>query len=82
MRRKSPIFESSRKVQRSGSSLAITLPSMFCIINEIKQKQVLNVMYNLDGILIVFDANTEDLVQKLKNFIDKLEAKMDMRTFT
>jgi shikimate kinase len=32
-----PVFESSRKVQVFGSSLALTLPAMFVKVNEIEK---------------------------------------------
>jgi hypothetical protein len=42
-----PVFESSRKVQVFGSSLALTLPAMFVKVNEIEKgdKGKLNLSY-------------------------------------
>ena len=48
-----PVFESSRKVQVFGSSLAMTLPAMFVKANEIEKGSVLKVHYNLNGVLVI-----------------------------
>ena len=48
-----PVFESSRKVQAVGSSLALTLPALFVKANEIEKGALLEVYYNLDGVLVV-----------------------------
>ena len=48
-----PIFESSRKVQAVGTSLALTLPALFVKANEIEKGAISKVYYNLDGVLIV-----------------------------
>ena len=47
-----PVFESSRKVQVFGSSLAMTLPSLFVKANEVKKGSVSQVYYDLEGVLI------------------------------
>jgi len=47
-----PVFESSRKVQVFGSSLAMTLPSLFVKANEVEKGSVSQVYYDLDGVLI------------------------------
>ena len=48
-----PIFESSRKVQVFGSSLAVTLPAFFVKANEIEKGSIGKVYYGLEGILVV-----------------------------
>ena len=48
-----PVFNSSRKVQVFGSSLAMTLPAMFAKACEIEKGASLNIYYDLDGVLVV-----------------------------
>lgn len=68
-----PVFESSRKVQIFGSSLALTLPAMFVKGNEIEKGSVVKVLYNLDGVLVMsYRENPETLVENLTTIIDKL----------
>ena len=72
-----PVFESSRKVQVFGSSLAMTLPAMFVKANEIKKGSVMNVYYGLDGVLVIYWVeNEENLNKSLRNIIEKLEEKI------
>ena len=71
-----PVFKSSRKVQVFGSSLALTLPAMFVKANEIEKGCVVNILYGLDGVLIV--SRTDDpeaLLGCLAPIISKLEEK-------
>lgn len=71
-----PIFESSRKVQVFGSSLAITLPAIFVKTNEVKKGSVMKVYHGLEGVLIISRLeNREDLKMIVKNIIEKLEEK-------
>lgn len=74
-----PVFESSRKVQVFGSSLAMTLPALFVKANEIEKGSILDVLYGLDGVLVVF--NCEDpkkLRECLANILLKLEEKVKL----
>jgi len=48
-----PVFESSRKVQVFGSSLAMTLPALFVKANEVEKGSVGRVYYGLEGVLVV-----------------------------
>ncbi|EMR74210.1 hypothetical protein MCGE09_00083 [Thaumarchaeota archaeon SCGC AB-539-E09] len=72
-----PVFESSRKIQVFGSSLALTLPAMFTRMNEIEKGATVNVLYGLDGILVVADnKDSEDLQKCLLIMVENLEKKM------
>jgi antitoxin component of MazEF toxin-antitoxin module len=46
-------FEGSRKVQVFGSSMAMTLPALFVKACEIEKGTELDVIYGLDGVLVV-----------------------------
>jgi len=64
-----PVFESSRKVQIFGSSLAMTLPAMFVKACEIRKGSRLNVFYGLDGVLVLSKSEdvglTLDMLEKI-----------------
>ena len=69
-----PIFESSRKVQVFGSSLAMTLPALFVKTNEIEKGSVVKVYYGLDGVLVVsWVDEDESLKEGIMRIIDKLD---------
>lgn len=68
-----PIFESSRKVQLFGSSLAMTLPALFVKANEVEKGSVGTVYYSLDGVLVVSVVDVPSAREGLKKIIDKLE---------
>ena len=68
-----PVFESSRKVQVSGSSLAMTLPSLFVKANEIEKGTVVNVLYGLDGVLVL--SRCEGLMKILEK-IGKMDSEV------
>ena len=73
-----PLFESSRKVQVFGSSLAMTLPSFFVKANEVEKGSVMKVLYGLEGVLIVSLEKDPEVVKKcLVMIMDKLEEKMN-----
>ncbi len=72
-----PVFESSRKVQVSGSSLALTLPAMFVKACEIEKGSVINVLYGLDGVLVLFQCEDFETVREyLIEIIEKIEEKV------
>lgn len=71
-----PVFESSRKVQVSGSSLAMTLPSLFVKVNEIEKGTVVNVLYGLDGVLVLSRCEGRQTIEGLMKILEKIE-KMD-----
>lgn len=72
-----PVFESSRKIQVFGSSLALTLPAMFTKVNEIKKGTTVTVLYSLDGVLVVVDKkDLNNLKKSLLKMADKLEEKL------
>ncbi|MHA1225630.1 MAG: hypothetical protein ACTSPV_02695 [Candidatus Hodarchaeales archaeon] len=71
-----PVFESSRKVQVFGSSLALTLPAMFVKASEIKKGSTISVLYGLDGVLVVTNCEDPKTVKDcLAMILDKLEEK-------
>ncbi len=69
-----PVFESSRKVQIFGSSLAMTLPAMFVKACEIRKGSRLNVFYGLDGVLVLSKCEdvglTLDMLEKIVEDLD------------
>ena len=72
-----PVFESSRKVQVSGSSLALTLPAMFVKACEIEKGSVINVLYGLDGVLVLFQCEDIGSIREyLIEIIEKIEEKV------
>ena len=69
-----PVFESVRKVQVFGSSLAVTLPALFVKACEIEKGSVMNVVYGLNGILVASSVSEpERLMKRLSEIIIKLE---------
>jgi antitoxin component of MazEF toxin-antitoxin module len=75
-----PVFKSSRKVQAFGSSLALTIPAMFVKINEVEKGSVVNVLYDLNGVLVASQLeNLEALIERLMSMIDKLEERSENR---
>ena len=73
-----PVFESSRKIQVFGSSLAMTLPALFVKGNEIQKGSTLYTYFNLNGLIVVStcdDRNTirDCLLTILKKLDDKLQ---------
>jgi len=75
-----PVFESSRKVQVLGSSLAMTLPAMFVKVSEIEKGSVINVLYGLDGVLVLFkcediESIREYLIEIVENIEEKVKSK-------
>jgi len=75
-----PLFESSRKVQVFGSSLAMTLPAFFVKANEIEKGSRVNVLYGLDGVLVLFNCeDPEKLRGCILDILDRLEEKDKLR---
>ncbi len=73
-----PIFESDRKVQVFGSSLALTIPAMFVKVHELEKGREVNVLYNLDGVLIFcLEDDPEKVVQRIVEILDKMESKLN-----
>ena len=74
-----PLFESSRKVQVFGSSLAMTLPALFVKANEIEKGSILDVLYGLDGVLVLFNCeDPEKLRGCLVDILTMLEEKVKL----
>lgn len=69
-----PLFKTSRKVQNFGDSLALTIPSMFVKVNEIRKGNKIKIFYDLEGTLILTKCrNEEELKKCLIKFIEKVE---------
>jgi len=72
-----PVFKSSRKVQTSGSSLAMTLPAMFVKANEIEKGSLVNVYFDLNGVLVMSNCDDPKNTRKcLIEIVKKLEEKV------
>ena len=72
-----PVFESSRKVQDLGTSLAMTLPAMFVKVCEVEKGSVMKVYYGLDGVLVASSVDKPQvLMECLMKIMDKLEEEM------
>jgi antitoxin component of MazEF toxin-antitoxin module len=67
-----PVFESSRKVQVFGSSLALTLPALFVKACEVEKGSVGKVYYGLDGVLVVSLVDDLKAREGLTEIIDRL----------
>ena len=69
-----PVFKSSRKVQGFGSSLAVTLPALFVKACEIEKGLEMEVLFGLDGVLVVSDCvDAVELRDKLMMIVDKID---------
>lgn len=68
-----PVFESSRKVQVSGSSLAMTLPALFVKASEIEKGSVVHVFFGLDGVLVLTQGGDHETIEGLMKILEKLE---------
>lgn len=72
-----PVFESRRKVQAFGSSLALTLPAVFVKANKVEKGSEVRVVYGLDGVLVVsWDEDPEALIEHLMSIVDRLEERV------
>jgi antitoxin component of MazEF toxin-antitoxin module len=69
-----PVFESSRKVQVFGSSLALTLPALFVKANEVEKGSVGKVYYGLNGVLVVSLVDDSTAKEGLAEIINRLNA--------
>ncbi len=72
-----PVFMSKRKIQRCGTSLAITLPSLFVKGNEVRKGSEMKIHYELNGIFIV--SNTEEPSFIVKSLVEILYRLDDFR---
>jgi len=72
-----PVFESTRKIQEFGSSLALTLPALFVKVHEVEKGSVVKVYYGLEGVLIVTWGDEPEALRKgLMEIINKLNKKV------
>ena len=71
------VFESSRKVQVFGGSLALTLPAFFVKANDVEKGVIMKVYYGKDGVLVVSRINDPEVTSEcLKDIVDKLDKGM------
>lgn len=69
-----PFFLSKRKVQKFGTSLAITLPALFVKGNEIKKGCEAMTFFSFEGILIAsWLDDYEEIKRTLVNMMAELE---------
>jgi len=72
-----PVFESSRKVQVLGSSLALTIPALFVKANEVEKGQEVSVFFGLDGVLVLSSVEDYEAIrERLLSIIEGLEKKI------
>ena len=75
-----PVFESSRKVQIMGSSMATTLPALFVKANEIEKGSEMNVIYGLDGVLVITRWDDYEVTREhLKDILDDIGEKVKIQ---
>jgi antitoxin component of MazEF toxin-antitoxin module len=75
-----PVFESSRKVQVMGSSLAMTLPAMFVKANEVEKGSVMSVIYSFEGVLVLSMFEDYEVIKDcLKDILVNLEDRIKKR---
>ena len=68
------LYNSSRKIQEFGSSYALTIPSLFKKVRDLKKGNKLRVLCCLDGVLIVSDIdNLKEINKVLKKIINNIE---------
>lgn len=69
------VFKSSRKVQGFGSSLAVTLPALFVKACDINKGANLEVVYGLNGVLVISDCSDPKRIQEnVQSIFQELEA--------
>jgi antitoxin component of MazEF toxin-antitoxin module len=69
-----PLFKSSRKVQRFGTCLAVTIPATFAKVHELEKGSILKIFFGLDGVLVVScDDDEEGLAKSLRKLLDGLD---------
>ncbi len=67
-------FYSKRKVQKFGTSLAITLPALFVKGNEIRKGCDANIFFGFDGVLIATWFEDHDKLKKtLNDMVEELD---------
>lgn len=75
-----PVFESSRKVQLFGSSLALTLPALFVKANEVEKGSMMKVLYGLEGVLVAFQGEDDEALREcLLKLLDKYEEVLEKK---
>lgn len=71
-----PVFESKRKVQETGSSLAITLPVLYVRANDVKKGSKMKVVYDFDGVLVISnDHDPGNIVKLVSGIVDEVKKK-------
>jgi len=71
-----PVFKCERKVQRFGSSYAITIPALYVKLNEVRKGSLLNIIYNTDNVMIVSKVRPEKVLPHLEKLIRDIEEKI------
>ena len=72
------MFESNRKAQAFGSSLAFTLPSLFAKVHEIEKGSKMKVLYGLDGVLVVSCVDDKEaVIENLMKLLDLLDKSVE-----
>ena len=70
-----PLFESKRKAQVLGSSLVLTLPSLFAKVHEIEKGSKVRAIHGPDGVMVVSCVEDDEAVierlMKLLALIDE-----------
>lgn len=67
-------YETSRKVQAFGTSLAVTIPSLFVKVHEVEKGSMVKVIYGLEGVLVLSKSdNDQEILGQLEKFIVTLE---------
>ena len=77
-----PLFKSERKAQNFGTSLALTLPSMFAKAHELEKGTRVRVLYGLDGVLVISciedDSEMKDSLLKIIQNLDSSEKEKEL----
>ena len=68
------VYYSCRKIQEFGTSLALTIPSLFAKVRSVRKGEKVHVIYCLDGVVIVSDIkDVNKLISTLQNMIISME---------
>ena len=68
------LYNSHRKIQKLGSSYALTIPSLYIKVRDLKKGDKLRVLCCLDGVFIVSDIdNLKDINKILTKMVNNIE---------
>lgn len=68
-----PFIKSKRKVHSLGDSLAMTLPSIYTKMNNIKKGETLEIYYHIEDILLVTNKDQEKVINSITKFLSELK---------